>query len=303
MRVVKPIPISDAQLISSSISAASSPAWSASTTYASGARVQVGRRVYQSLQASNLNHDPSLDAAGAWWVDVGPTNRWAMFDSEINTQSIATASMVGTDVSISVTIAPGLCNSIALLELAGNTVSVEVKDASATVVYSKTLTLDYAVINDWYSYFFEQDTKLTVVHLEDLPPYTNAQITVVVAGKSEVRLGALVVGNVYSVGVTKYGGSVGINDYSKKSTNDFGVTTLVKRSYSKRANFSLTLDLANLDRVYRLLSELRSTPCLWVGIEDVRYTPTVIFGFYKEFSIDLALPKTNYCSISIEGMI
>jgi hypothetical protein len=302
MKVIKPITIGDAQLISSSLSATSAPTWSASVSYAQDTFAQSGRLLYKSLQGSNLGHDPTLDSSADWWVDAGPTNRWAMFDSEINTQSIVSAA-VGQDVSMSVTLAPGSVNSIAALELIGNSLNVEVRDGTSALVYEKTISLDVAVINDWYAYFFEPDARLSLVSLQDLPPYLSAQIKVTLSGKTEVRMGSLVVGNLYSIGDTRYGGNVGINDFSKKSTNDFGVTTLVKRAFSKRANFNVMVDSDNLDRVYRLLSELRSTNALWVGIDEARYTPTVIFGFYKEFSIDLALSKTNYCSISIEGMI
>lgn len=304
MRVISPVTVTDGMLKSSNVGATTQPAWSSAATYSVGAKVQVGTRIYQSLQASNLNKTPADTANASWWADIGPTNRWAMFDSEINTQTVVTDA-VTSSASLVVSITPGLVNSIALLELSANTVKVEVFESSTSTdaVYSKLIALDYTDIQDWYAYFFEPTSKMTLIHLEDLPPYSSGVIKVTVSGGSEVRCGALVVGNVVDLGDTRYGASIGINDFSKKSTNDFGVTTLVKRAYSNRANFSFVVKTRYLDRVKRTLADLRATNCLWVGIASNDYTITVIFGFYKEFSLDLATRDLNYCSLSIEGMI
>ena len=47
-------------------------------------KAQVHRK-YESLVASNVGHAPLQDAVGAYWADVGPSNRWAMFDLLRNT--------------------------------------------------------------------------------------------------------------------------------------------------------------------------------------------------------------------------
>lgn len=306
MKVIKPVEITDVQLLSSSLSAVSAPAWSASSTYAKGDRVQVGVRTYQALQGANQGKDPLLASNNLWWVDAGPTNRWAMFDQEINTQSVATAPGGLGSVEISVTLAPGMCNSLAVLEMVANEVEISVIDgdyAGAQQVYAKTIGLDNTIIFDWYSYFFEPPTRLTEVTLQDLPPYGSARITVTVRGSGEVRVGSVLVGTTYTLGDLNYGARMGINDYSKKSTNDFGAVTIIKRSFSKRADIPLTFDTENLERVYRLLADLRSTVCLWLGSDDERLSPLNILGFYKEFQIEMKIRNLNYCTLSIEGMI
>lgn len=306
MKVIKPVEITDARLVASSLSATSAAAWSVSHTYPKGEQAQVGKRLYQSLQDGNLGKDPTLAANSLWWVDAGPTNRWAMFDQEINTQSMAMAPGGLGAVEISVTVSPGMCNSIAVLEMVGNEVEVSVLDgtyAGAKQVYRKVISLDNTIIFDWYTYFFEPPTRLAEITLQDLPPYGSAQVTVTVRGSGEVRLGSLIFGTTYTLGALNYGARMGINDYSKKSTNDFGAVTIVKRNFSKRADVPLTFDTENLERVYRLLADLRSTVCLWLGSEDERLSPLNILGFYKEFQIEMKINNLNYCTLSIEGMI
>jgi hypothetical protein len=306
VRVLRPVAVDDRVLIGSSLSELSAPAYLADATYAQGERVQVGRRLYQSLQSGNKGKDPVVSTNSLWWVDAGPTNRWAMFDQEINTQSVATTA-AGSPLEMSVVLAPGMCNSLAVLEVSGAELEVSVTDGDhpdAVVQYRRIIILDNTIITDWYQYFFEPATGLSEVTLNDLPPYGSARITIVVRGSTQVAIGNIIVGTTHTLGQLQWGARVSINDYSKKTTNDFGATTLVRRAYSKRAEVRLMIDTGNLERVYRLLSDLRATVCLWTGaIQDNRMTPLNVLGFYKEFSIDLTMYDRNYCTLSLEGMI
>ena len=55
-----------------------------------------------------------------------------------------------------------------------------------------------------------------------------------------------------------------------------------------------------VDDVHRTLASLRATPALWIGSEA--FDSLTVYGFYKEFSIDLAYPTVSYCSLTIEGL-
>jgi hypothetical protein len=45
--------------------------WNANVTYADEAIVELDGILYTSQQNTNLNHDPSTDAAGTWWLPIG----------------------------------------------------------------------------------------------------------------------------------------------------------------------------------------------------------------------------------------
>ena len=49
-----------------------------------------------------------------------------------------------------------------------------------------------------------------------------------------------------------------------------------------------------------LRAALRATPVLWIGSES--FESLTVYGFYKEFSIDIAYPTVSYCSLTIEGL-
>lgn len=293
MKVIKPALIGAAQLVSSSVPENDYPAWDAVTAYAVGQRVVYEGKVYESIQAPNTNVVPTADPL--YWMRIGPTNRWAMFDSEISTQTSAAG-------EIAVVIKPGFVNGLALFGLEGSNIAVEVKDGpDGEVVYSHEQTLDGSIVTDWYQYFFEPIEQMDEVVLTGLPPYTNAHISVRITGLAP-KCGILAAGNVYQIGRTQRGASAGITDYSRKDTGPTGSTTFVKRRYSKRMRAPILIENVSLNKTQRVLASLRATPCVWIGTDSPGYQPLTVFGFYRDFSIDIAYTNHSFCNLEIEGL-
>lgn len=298
LKVIPPLPITDSNLTSSNVAETDYAAWSAATTYAIGNRVLVTtgvHKIYESLQASNLNKDPTTNPT--WWIEVSPTNRWKMFDTSNSTQTTNSNSIV-------VTITPGkVINAVALLNVDGTSVRVKVTDPTDGVVYDNTVSLNYnGTINNWYNYFFDPIMRKKNVILTDLPAYGTApiEITITYTGNT-AKCGVCVLGSVNCIGEgIELGASVGIQDYSRKEKNDFGDYVLVQRNYSKRARFSMAVLNDQIDALQDLLVDLRTTPCVWIG--DDRYQSTMIYGFYKDFDIVIAYHLVSDCNIEIEGL-
>lgn len=298
LKVIPPLPITDSRLTSSNVAETDYAAWSAATTYAIGNRVLVTtgvHKIYESLQASNLNKDPTTNPT--WWIEVSPTNRWKMFDTSNSTQTTNSNSIV-------VTITPGkVINAVALLNVDGTSVRVKVTDPTDGVVYDNTVSLNYnGTINNWYNYFFDPIMRKKNVILTDLPAYGTApiEITITYTGNT-AKCGVCVLGSVNCIGEgIELGASVGIQDYSRKEKNDFGDYVLVQRNYSKRARFSMAVLNDQIDALQDLLVDLRTTPCVWIG--DDRYQSTMIYGFYKDFDIVIAYHLVSDCNIEIEGL-
>lgn len=295
MKVVKPTALTAAMLVSTT-AAETTTAWNPATAYAVGDRVlrTSTQRINSRLVAGTTATAPESDTAN--WVDVGPSNTWAMFDAQISTQTVA-------NNSLSVVLKPGYANSLCLFGLVGNTVTVTVRDGLAgPVVYSTSKTLDGTIITDWYQYFFEPSVQLPSLVLTDLPPYGNAHITVTVTGVGDVKCGVLLVGTFYELGDAEYGATSGITDYSRKDTDAFGVTTFVQRPYSDRLTFNLVFSRAQLTKVKQVLASVRATPCVWIGADVDGLEVLNAFGFYRDFSIVVAYPLQALCSLEIEGL-
>lgn len=297
MKVIKPITVTPAMILASNAVEAYA-AWSAATTYAKDAIIDYGEGYYISLVNSNLNNIPDV-VGSTFWSYVSPDNKHAMFDGQVSTATTSTSPLV-------VTIAPGIVNSVAMIDLVGSSVTITMTDGGASPpVYTKTVDLDGSIVFDWYTYFFEPFVQLAEVVLTDLPPYSSGQITMTLTSGGNVAIGEFLVGTVYELGEEgmEQGASVGIIDYSRKDTdNDTGKTTFVRRAYSKRMSGQFLLDNGQLNAVQRILADIRAVPSVFIGSEAADYAPLIVYGFYRDFSIDIAYPTKSFCRIEVEGL-
>ena len=305
MKIVRPHPITDAVLLSSSVPENDYAAWSGATTYALGAFVikTSTHRIYKSLQGSNLNHDPAAEADPlnpVWWVEWGATNRWKMFDTTVGQQTSQSGSIA---VSL---LTSNRTDSIALLNISAQTVSIKMTTADSIVVYDQTFDLtNEKLTGGWYSYYFTtpltEFSRKADLFVTDLPLYLNAtlEVTLTDAGGT-AKCGELLHGVSTFIGNTDYGAKVGIQDYSVKVADDFGNYTILQRAYARRGTYQIWVDTDKVSSVQALLSAVRSTPTLFVGTEIVE--STIIYGFYKDFEITIAYPTTSICSLEVEGL-
>lgn len=295
MKAIRPISMAAANLYSTTATETYS-AWNGATAYLVDDVVLLTstQRLYKRLVAGTTATSPDADTTN--WVDIGPTNQWAMFDNQVSTQTTAST-------NLTVVVKPGLVNSAAFFGLEGTQLAVTVRDALAgAIVFTETVVLEGAVIADWYQYFFEPFAQLGEVILSDLPPYGDAHITVVVSGGGTVKCGIAAFGTLYDLGDTLSGASASITDYSRKETDEFGITTFVRRAYSKRMSARMVLPNARINKTQQVLADLRATPCAWVGSSTLGYEPLTVFGFYRDFSIDVAYASTSFCSLEVEGL-
>ena len=56
-----------------------------------------------------------------------------------------------------------------------------------------------------------------------------------------------------------------------------------------------------VDSVVSKLNTIRATPCLWVGSSG-NYETLTVYGFYKDYSVDISYPTYSIISIQIEGL-
>lgn len=301
LQVIAPISITTAMLIASNVAepdVLDPAAWAAGTTYALGARVFLAstHTIYESLQNGNLGNDPTAASSLTWWVAVGATNRWRMFD---NSNTSKTTRMGGLDVSI----APWqVYNTLVLLGVEGAT-SIRVRQTDPTdgVVFDQTIVMQAPPTRaDWYAYFFDPIINKTSANF-DLKTYGSATLRIEINGITTVGCAVAVVGRKRFLGMgVEMGARLGIQDYSRKERNAFGDMQLVQRAYSKRADFSMLLTANEVDSAQEFLASIRTTACVWVG--SSKYGSTTIYGFYKDFDITLQYADYAACTLSLEGL-
>ncbi|NBS93849.1 MAG: hypothetical protein EBT27_09015 [Betaproteobacteria bacterium] len=304
MKVIKPQTFNSATTLVSTSAVETLSNWAAGT-YALNAKVLHPLTVngitfkYQwtSLVANNTA-TPGTDDTKWQRGDVG--NKDAMFDGQVSIPTEATS-------PLTVTIRAPLANSVAFAGLVGSQLVVTVNDNGANpAVYTRTINLDGTIVLDWYQYFFEPFVQLGEVVLTDLPPYLLGQITMTLTSGSPVEVGEMVWGTSYVLGDEgiEQGAAVSIIDYSRKDTDtDTGRTTFTRRAFSKRMSGQFLVDNDKINGVQRILADIRAVPSVYIGSEDAQYAPLVVYGFYRDFSIDIAYPTKSLCRIEVEGLI
>ena len=296
MKLIRPTTITDAMLTSSTAPENDYTAWAAGTAYVTGNRVILAstHRRYEALAAST-GVNPSTDPTK--WLDLGPTNRWAMFDARVGTATTRTASLQAV-------LAPGAIDAVALIDTDAESATVTLTaDGVTNYTQTQTFNIGGVAIDNWFSWFFEPIGRRTTLLFLDVPVYANGVVTVTIARDNPadtVSCGTLLVGRQLSLGDTEHGADIGIIDYSRKETDQFGVISVVERAFAKRMTARVVMATESVDVIHRALASLRATPVLWIGSES--FESLTVYGFYKEFSIDLAYPTVSYCSLTIEGL-
>lgn len=302
--IIVPTQITDAMLASSTVpepSPGDGTLWNSATAYAIDDLVYIEHRRYQAAVA-NTNRNPLTDvgtsSVPAAWVYLGPTNRWAAFDDEIGTLSTGDAPMV-------VVLRPGLTSGLALFEMTASSAVVTMRDApGGTIIYERELSLDGSIIDSFYDWFFADYERLRDVVLTDLPgSFAMNELTIELQATDEVSIGVILPGLVEKIGETQTGASVGIIDYSRVTRDPtFGKVTIQKRAYSKRGNFSIMCDPADMNRNFRTFASIRSTPCVFIGTQEFGYEPLLIYGIYRDFAIEVEYRNKHLCTVQVEGM-
>lgn len=302
LSVLVPSTITSAML-TSTVAETDYSAWSSGTTYAVGNRCisTTTHRVYESLVASNTNHDPTdiSNRIGAtpWWLDVSATNRWKMFDDQTTSQTTAATTMT-------VTLEPGSFNAFALLGLSADTVTATVTDlGSSTVLYTYTGDLEDSAPEDYYEYFFSAFSPQTDFIVDGLDSYSNMELVVTLSVVSgDVKCGMLQVGDLRVLGLTQYGAKAKPKTYSYIKINDYGENEIVRRKKATDLSCTAWLKVEEANSVANTLGDLLDVPALWIASDLQQHRALRVFGLG---SGDISFDHYQDCllTLNVNGLI
>lgn len=249
-----------------------------------------------TVRAATTTPSANLTGNSPLWLEISATNRFKMFDDKWGTQTTASN-------TLTVQVSPGTpIDSLALLNLIGSSVTITCT-RSAVTIYSRTIVLQTDIgVYDWKTYFLAPIVTQDDVVVTDLLPYGDQIISITIVGPSTVAIGNITMGSKIEIGMLQSSPKVGIVDYSTKTTDVYGNIVVTQRAYSKR--FSCTLMVMNsfVDQLASLLAGIRATPVIWVG-SGSDYSSLIVWGFYKDFEVDIANSLVSYCSLTIEGLV
>lgn len=303
MYIVRPVYIDqDSELTSTNVTEADYTEWATGQSITTGDYRQVTddtvHKVYQAVQnhTSSAGDKPNEDTDNSHWVEISPTNRWAMFHPVAQHQTTRTGNI---DVTFDVN---QLTDALSFINIDGDSVQVIVTDTTDGEVYNETYTLvDNEGVNNWYSYYFEPISRKRDFVLVDIPLYSTTYFRVIItSGSGDAKCGIVIPGLKKYMGASQYGASFGIVDYSVKSVDDFGNATLTQRAYSRTMKVDLTLDKTTVDDIYNTLSDYRSTPLVWMASDE--YNASIVYGYYRDFDVTVQYHSHSMCSLEVEGL-
>ncbi len=299
MKVIKPVSISEGMITSSTIAEpdAGESVWTPYTAAIGDRRINTTtHRVYECAVATTDDPTVGVTKTPKSWVDVGPTNKFAMFDL-VN----STTSNEQGDLTLKIEPAQAL-TSIAGFSVLGVSDVVVNMTSAGNNVYTKTISLnDYSSVDSFWHYFFTPVIRSESFVINDLPQYPSGVLDIDFKG-SNVAVGNLVVGNQIEVGSMAAGTSLQLLDYSRKETDSFGNTIVQKGRTSKLVNFNMAVAYNLSSYVFNQVAELTGTPSVWFG-DAGSDDPTLVFGYYRDLNINLTTNNIVDATITVEGLV
>jgi hypothetical protein len=301
--ILRPIPITDA-VLKSTTATETVPLYVATATYAVGAmcRSDVTHRIYESAAAGNIGHDPAvaanLSGTTPYWVEVGSSNVWAMFDNDMGSQTVANSPF--TFVA-----QPGFFSTAEWFGLDADEIHVVVRDKpGGAIVKEVAHVLEGSAPADYDEYFWDPFKPETDFTLTDVEQYFKAEITVTLTKASgPVRCAAFVVGDEIVLGKTLSQPKVSPLSYATIEANRFGITTIVDRRNTTDLQMTALLDVSEAEMVRKTLQQHLGTPCVWKGSSSIEYGGLRQLGLGSGDIVYDVAPGKCQLSLNVQGII
>lgn len=299
MYILKPIDLVPSDISSTNVAVNDFAAWNSATSYTVGTKVirTTTNRIYRNQIAGINATFPEADSAR--WADEGYVNAYKMIDSQSSTQTVR-----ALDISFTVNSGDAI-SSMAFVNIAGEELTITATNNGAETIYSKTISLELVNITSIFEWFTEPFVQKSEHFEIDFPElYTNPIINISLSSQAgDCKLGRVILSKAYEIGQLQYGAAIGIKDYSVKTTDANNIVSLTKKDNVKILSFKLIIGQNETNRINKLLRDLLSIPCVFIGYGGEGYDYTLAHGFYQNFRVVLQLPEINYCELDIEELI
>ena len=196
MKLIEPQAI---RLLSSTVPENDAPAWDADTAYEIGDSVIHEHRVYKAVaDSTGKQPDQHSEGTDAAWRLMGPTNRYAMLDQYVSTQTVAPMDAE----TLTFTVRFNRCTAFALLNFKATSIRAVVKDGDGLVMYDKTVNTLKDVEGYW-EYYFRPLEMIVDQAVTDIPISPVATLEVTLTQKGGPALGHIVAGQAWFIELNK----------------------------------------------------------------------------------------------------
>jgi len=299
MRIVRPVTVTST-MVTSNVDESTLDTYNAGTEYSTGNQVKyaLGSGMfaeYESAVDGNTGNTPPDNPDK--WIELGYSNKWQMFDKKGGT---ATAE----EDLIDVTVNSSRTDAVGLYRLVASSVTLTLEYDGDV---KKTETIDLRVIPQpgWFNWLYsEYEYKENIIWI--YPRYVGSTLQVEITSQAvgeDAECGQMAWGPYVNLGLTQFGPRIGITDYSIKDTDQWGNTYLSQGSYTDELNIQVVLYNEQIDRVKRVLSQVRGLEVIFDCNESqTDYDAMTIYGFYQNFDVTVPGPTVSQCNIEIKGL-
>jgi hypothetical protein len=253
---------------------------------------------HTATASPNKGHDPTTDD-GTWWADVGPTNKWAMWDLLRSTATVAASPLV-------VEVTPGQrIDACALVGLEADEALIEAI-VDSVVIKSWEIPLRYRIVTSWYEHLTTPFTFQNVTAIWDVPAITDLVLRITLTrATGDVVCGGVVMGRQAYLGEAQYGAENDATNYSRITTDDDGNTTLNPRRSVPRTRQNVRFLKDRSAKLLELRRLLNAKPAFWSAVDDPTngyFEPLQILGFYDGFTMTFDQPSHGLLALSLKEL-
>lgn len=270
------------------------PQWSPAVTYNVNDYVIYSYKIYVSLAGANLNNVP--DVSPTFWQSIGSVNSRRMFDIYLNT-----ATSNADNLTVKLNLVRTSC--VSLMNVSARQITANLRYNGA-IIWTETVDLFNNDSYSWSDYFFNEHTYRNS-YIAHFPMYLMSELELIITNPNNTAIvGLCFVGNAKELGKTLYTPKIGIRDYSRKNTDEWGNTYLVQGYSSQEISCDVFVPSANADNVWKTLNNIRATPAIFdFNNSNTNYESLVVYGWFDDFSINLQTTEAAALNINIKGLI
>ncbi len=248
------------------------PEWVEATSYDADVFVMYNNHKFMSIVNNNQGIDPELNTGK--WLLMGVDNAYAAIDLHSSTKTVIDDGLTTIELSFDATD----LKQIAFGEVEGGILTITEKDSGGGVVKTKDYTIETG------------STHPADIKVELLQATTAlVEVTLTRNTNNKAFISSMVGGVGVTAGDTEYGVTIDIVDYSIKQTDEYGITTLVRREAREIMTCDIVAPAENIQSIKKTVKSVLGKAVMFIADpeHDSKFDNLIILGYIGEYDIYL----------------
>jgi len=268
--------------------------WSSTQSYSRNVSVLHKNYIYRNIVHDNLGVDPSINSGK--WLLMGVDNAYAGIDLHSHTETIKDDNLTHIELSFSST---GY-DYIAFGSIRGSLLTIGEFDSSGLLIKEThhKIGSERTCAIDWYNYFFcsipdqsnlGRGEAIDYLYGNISPTASSIKITIDENSDKIASIGTMVSGKSKDIGKTQFGVVQELNDYSEKTTDKNGITSIVKRDATEEMLSVIEVPAKQTQIVKRAVKKLLGDVIMIIAEpdKDSNYEHLLLLGYIESFKISI----------------